>query len=150
MKGFLGKEVEKMRRSKGLWVPISGILVTFFLLSISLAEGEFIKKGREGGIAFLSGGVGLSEREILKEMGRFYSLKLIFSNKKGEYLSNVNVEVFDHMNKNILTTVTNGPWLYIDLPSGTYHLEASVRGDRKRISGISVPQRDSKVISVLW
>ncbi len=129
---------------------MAGFSVIFFLLSISLGEGEFIKKGSEGGISFLSGGVGVSEREILKEMGRPYPLKLVFSNKKGEYLSNVNVEVFDSMNKNILTIISNGPWLFIDLPSGTYHLEASVRGDRKRISEIGIPERGQKVVSVLW
>jgi len=54
----------------------------------------------EMGIAFMSGGVSQKGREILNDRGEGYSLKLIFSNEKGEYLSNV-------------------PWLFIDLPNGT-------------------------------
>lgn len=61
--------------------------VSMFLYSISLGEEEFIKEGREGGIAFLSGGVGIQEREVLSEMGKDYTLKMVFSNKRGEYFS---------------------------------------------------------------
>jgi len=131
-------------------IPIVGFLLTIFILSISSGEEEFVKRGSDRGISFLSGGVGLREREILKEMGKDYSLKMIFSNKKGEYLSDVVVKILDQDEKTILTTVSNGPWLFIDLPSGAYHLEASVRGDRKRISQVRVEEKSQKVVSVQW
>lgn len=71
-------------------------------------------------------------------MGRDYSLKLIFSNKRGEYLSDVIVKILDWNEKTILTTVSNGPWLFIDLPTGVYDLEASLKGDRKKLFDIPV------------
>ncbi len=138
-----------MRRWRWSSIPIIVFLVIVFAFSIYSAEEDFFKKGREGGIAFLSGGVGQREREILKEMGKAYSLKLIFSNKKGEYLSDVIVMVFDQKRSPILTTVSNGPWLFIDLPPGMYHLEASFKADRKR-SQIKIVTGSQKVISFQW
>lgn len=105
------------------------------MLPICSAEEDLFEIGREGDISFLSSGVGKQEREILKEIGKEYLLKLIFSNKKDKYLSNVIVKVFDQKDKTILTTVSNGPWLFIDLTSGIYHLEARLvlRKELKRL-----------------
>jgi hypothetical protein len=89
-----------MKRWKWILIPIVVFLTILFTLSIYSAEEDFFKKGKEGGIAFLSGGVGQREREILKEMGKEYSLK-----------------IFDQKNETILT-VSNGPWLFIDFPFG--------------------------------
>jgi hypothetical protein len=83
-------------------------------------------------------------------MGKDYSLKVIFSNKKGEYLSDIVVKILDQYGNTILTTVSNGPWLFVNLPSGTYNLEASVGGDRRRISRINIEGGSQKVISVQW
>lgn len=83
-------------------------------------------------------------------MGRGYSLKLIFSNQKGEYLSDVLVKILDQDENPILTTVSNGPWLFVNLPPGTYNLEASVGGDRRRISRMNIEKGTQKVVSIQW
>jgi hypothetical protein len=92
-------------------------------------RGGSFKKNSERGIAFMGGGMSQTEREILKDRGKGYSLKLIFSSKRGEFLSNVIVKVFDQKNQTMLITVSSGPWLFIDLPNGTYKIEVSFRGD---------------------
>ena len=139
-----------MRRWKLLLIPIVGFLVTIFVLSIGFGEEDFIKKGGDKGISFLSGGAGLREREILNEMGKDYPLKMVFSNKMGEFLTDVVVKILDQDENTILITVSNGPWLFVDLPTGIYHLEASVWGGRKRISQVRVEGGSQKVISVQW
>jgi hypothetical protein len=60
------------------------------------------------------------------------------------------VKVFDKKGEKILTTVSNGPWLFIGLPSGTYHLEASSKADRKSIPKIMIEKGSQKVISIQW
>lgn len=139
-----------MNRWRWSLIPMVMFLVSIFAISICSAEEDFLKKGREGGIAFLSGGVGQEEREILKEMGKEYTLKLMFSNKKGEYLSDVIVKVWDQNDKTILTTVSNGPWLFVNLPSGTYHLETGLKGNEKKISNVNIKKGTQKVISIQW
>lgn len=98
----------------------------------------------------MSGGVSQTEREILKERGKGYTLKLIFSSKKGEDLSNVIVKVLDQKNQTILLTVSNGPWLFIDLPNGIYEIEASFSSDRKEISRIKIERGKQKVFHLRW
>lgn len=75
------------------------IVASFSLLSLMVPtplKGEdFIKKGGHSNVTFLSGGVGSDERELLAKMGKNYPLKLIFSNRKGEFLSNVMVRVLE-------------------------------------------------------
>ena len=139
-----------MRGWKLLLIPIVVLLITIFVLSISSGEEDFLKKERIEGISFLSGGVGLREREILNEMGKGYPLKMVFSNKKGEYLSDVVVKILDQNDRPLLTAVSNGPWLFVDLPAGIYHLDASIGGDRKRISQVRVEKGGQKVIFVQW
>jgi len=75
---------------------------------------------------------------------------LMFSNKKGKYLSDVTVKIFDQRDETILTTVSNGPWFFIDLPSGTYDLEVSFGKNRKRISQVKVVEKSQTVIGVQW
>lgn len=138
-----------MTRWRWLMLPVIILGIVLFALSV-YSEEDFLKKGSEGRIAFLSGGVGQPEREILKERGKAYPLKLIFSNKKGEYLSDVVVKVFDRHGKVVLTTTSNGPWIFIDLPSGIYHLEASFKAEKKRIPELHIEQGTQKVFSIQW
>lgn len=139
-----------MKGWRWFFILMVGVWSVLFILSIGLGEEEFLKRGKSEGIPFLSGGVGVREREVLNEMGKSYSLKMVFSNKKGEYLSDIVVRVFDSQEKVILTTVSNGPWLFIDLPNGIYHLEASFMAERKKISQVEIKKGVQKVISFQW
>lgn len=71
-----------------------------------------MKEGSEGKIYFLSGGVGVTERDFIIKAGKTYPLKLMFSNKKGEYLSDILVKVYDKNNKVVLTTTSDGTWFF--------------------------------------
>ena len=139
-----------MERWRWLLIPLLILGMLIPVLSAYSSEESFLKKGKEGRIAFLSGGVGQEEREALKQMGREYPLKLMFSNRKGEDLSDVTVKVLDQNDKTILTTVSNGPWLFINLPPGVYHLEASFRGNMKKIAEVNIEKEGQKVIFVQW
>lgn len=132
------------------FIPLIILQMVFLGLPLYSAEEDLFNENLEKGIAFMSGGVSQTEREILKDRGKGYSLKLIFSSKSGEYLSNVIVKVFDQENQTILLTVSNGPWLFIDLPTGIFTIEASFRADRKRISRIKIEQGKQKVFHLRW
>lgn len=131
-----------------------GIVTSFSLFSLMVSpplKGEdFIKKGGHSNVTFLSGGVGSDEREVLAEMGKNYPVKLIFSNRKGEFLSNVMVRVLDKAGHPLLTTVSNGPWLFLDLPPGAYHVEATFREVRKILSPIEITEGERQVLSLIW
>jgi len=58
--------------------------------------------------------------------------------------------VLDQNDKTILTTVSNGPWLFVNLPSGTYDLETGLKGNEKKISRVNIEKGTQKVISIQW
>ena len=66
-----------------------------------------IEKQEYQGIPYLSGGVGVDEREAIAAMGKDYSLKLMFAIKGGEYLSDVKVEISDSIGKKVLEAVAD-------------------------------------------
>src|SRR4029077_14898093 len=79
------------------------------------------------GIPYISGGVGTDEREILLQMSQDDNLQLIFAAQNGEYLSDVNVVITKGKGQQVLSTVTQGPWLFTKLPAGPYEVTAEAK-----------------------
>lgn len=119
---------------KRWWVClILGLFFTTAYMSplLGVEPTHFIKKGVEGDISYLTGGVGLEERQALESMAQGYNLKLVFAISSGEYLSGLSVILQDEEERTILHTVSNGPWFFVKLPPGIYSVIVSV-GDRKQ------------------
>jgi hypothetical protein len=85
-----------------------------------------IEKKDYQGIPYVSGGVGVDEREAFAAMSKDYSLKLIFAIKSGEYLSDVKVEISDSIGKKVLEAVADGPWFFTNLPPGKYKVNVTM------------------------
>ncbi|MBK1642750.1 hypothetical protein CKO12_12900 [Chromatium okenii] len=84
-----------------------------------------------GGIRYVSGGVGESERNELKALSSQFNLHLLFATQgSGEYLSAVRVNILDARNTQVLTAESRGPWFYVQLPPGDYSLEVTPTGRR--------------------
>jgi hypothetical protein len=58
-----------------------------------------------------------------------YSIRLEFSNARAEYLSGEEVVIYDDANRPILSLACEDPWLLLDLPPGTYLVEARIQGE---------------------
>ena len=84
------------------------------------------------GITYLSGGVGLDERETLSHIGQDYDLKLGFAEKAGNYLSDVEVRIKDAGSNTILEAVSQGPWFFAKLPAGKYTILATMKGETRQ------------------
>lgn len=72
-----------------------------------------------------NGGISLEERESAPLRGT----RLEFFVSSGAYLSDVHVIVTDADGGTVVDAVTNGPWLILDLPDGTYDVNVSVDGE---------------------
>jgi hypothetical protein len=113
-------------------VTLGGVCVFLLgLLSVGLPSDlsglpPEIKMDR--GIMYVSGGIGLDERETLRLVGQDYDLRLSFAEKAGNYLSDVEVVIKDAGGKTALETVSQGPWFFAKLPEGRYTILASTKG----------------------
>ena len=97
---------------------VKGVLVATLGLgtSLALAEGE--------NYITWNGGVGIDNRAVAPTTGT----KLIFVTDQGRFLADVHVTVKDSEDKTLVDTTTEGPWLILDLPHGTYNVTAEFEG----------------------
>ncbi len=77
------------------------------------------------GISYLSGGIGLEEREALRTMAKEDNLKLSFALQNRDYLGGAKVLIKDDKGKKVLEAVSDGPLFFTKLPAGNYTVEAT-------------------------
>lgn len=94
-------------------------LMTFLLLAMALVNVQASQ------VETLSAGVGEEDRQ---QQGG-YSLKVVTFVHGGPFLSNVAIRIKDLGSGEVLVDEkAQGPWLYVDLPAGSYSILA-VRGN---------------------
>jgi len=82
----------------------------------------------QGGVSFVSGGVGDEERQALQAMSKRFDLKLTMALTDGTFISDVGVRILDAHGKAVLDTTSNGPLLYAQLAPGTYTVKCVLNG----------------------
>lgn len=90
-----------------------------------------------GQVDYLSGGIGTDQSASLKQEMRHYSLTLEFAGRAGdsnEYLADIPVNITDAHGRQVLSTVTEGPFLLASLPDGRYSVTATYNGQTQRRS----------------
>jgi exopolysaccharide biosynthesis predicted pyruvyltransferase EpsI len=94
----------------------------------------------EKGVRYLTGGIGSSEREVMENWRANRDLKLIFAESSGHFLSDVKVVIQDRTAREILSVLTNGPWLYVELSPGTYRVRATFEGVTQEITKLRIAE----------
>ncbi|HXG22501.1 MAG TPA: carboxypeptidase regulatory-like domain-containing protein [Methylomirabilota bacterium] len=101
------------------------------------------------GILYRSGGIGLDEREALRAVSKEHNLKVTFALQRGNYLSDVNLTIQDAKGRNILATVSQGPWFFATLPPGQYTVTAEMMGVTQR-QRVQAPGKGQVQLSFYW
>ncbi|HKT34022.1 MAG TPA: hypothetical protein VJR03_04270 [Nitrospira sp.] len=105
---------------------------------------------RAGNVRYFTAGVGLEERQA--EYPPF-SLKLIFTAGGKPYLSGVDV-LIQPLTGGAVIKIPNeqiqGPWLFVDLPSGTYDIVATYGGQTRSSKGVTITAGKSKTLYLRW
>jgi hypothetical protein len=76
----------------------------------------------------VSGGVSLNARDNLRAQVPPHNVKMVFALNTGNYVSDVQVQVKNKAGRMVLNDVSNGPWLYAQLPAGSYTATATYNG----------------------
>lgn len=105
----------------------SALLLLFINLNLhQIASAEmFVEKGEVNGVSYATGGVGIEERQAMEKMAGDFNLKVVLAGESGSYLSGLMVYIEDMNGKMVFECVTKGPWLYVELPQGTYRVTSS-------------------------
>ena len=91
-----------------------------------------------GGIAYITGGVTIDERQEMMAQRNNYSLLLKVAAKSGKYLGDSVVKITDQDGATVFECTTDGPWLLVDLPVGRYTVSAT---------GLNITQSQKILIS---
>lgn len=94
------------------------------LLNLALAGSALFTQGYalSQDIIMFNGGISEDERALAPNSGTRLSF---FLASGGSYLSEVSVRVRDQDGNEIVDTLTEGPWLVLDLPPGRYQVIAT-------------------------
>jgi hypothetical protein len=110
---------------------------------------DYLPLYRTAGIRYFSVGVGVEEREATYPP---FSLKLVFTAGGKPYLAGVDVTI--QPAKGAAITIpreqVEGPWLFVDLPSGTYDISATYGEHKQALKGIKVVGGKQKTVYLRW
>jgi hypothetical protein len=102
-----------------------------------------------GSVPAVSGGVSLNARDNLRSQVPPHNVKMVFALNTGNYVSDVGVQVKNSAGKMVLDDVSNGPWLYAQLPPGSYTATATYNG-KAVTHRFSVGSRGVKTAQFRW
>lgn len=87
------------------------------------------------GRPYVSGGIGLGEREELAHLRQQFSLRVATAARgSGAYLAAVQVTIDDNASRRVFERALAGPVLLVDLAPGRYTVEArNLQGERQRV-----------------
>ena len=143
-----------IRRSAPL-AALAAVPLAFILAQPAPAAARNIDSGMitsetAQGYAFMSGGVGTEERNVMQRKAGAYDLDLSFANKQGQYLSDVKVIIDDQHGKQLVDSTTTGPLFYIDLPAGKYDVKASFDNKTEEIKNLNISKNHSTKELLHW
>ncbi len=101
-------------------------------------------------IRYFSVGIGQVEREATYPP---FSLKLVFTAGGKPFVTGVGVALRAAKGSTVLTVPAEqitGPWLFIDLPDGTYDVVATLGGHAQQAKGIKVKRGKVTTQHVRW
>ena len=88
----------------------------------------------QGDVRYVMGGIGLDESQEMKSMESQYSLAVTFAeqdNGKADYLADIPVTIRNSSGQTVLSVKSDGPYLLVKLPPGSYDITASHAGTPK-------------------
>jgi len=133
--------------------------VAYFLLLLAstglpggpaLADQPALDVKTAGNVSYVSGGVGVSERQALDQVKSQYNLHLLFAyGKSGAYLADVRVKITKASGGEVLDGVSAGPYFYARLPAGHYRVSADNAGQMQTKS-VTVPATGAVSADFYW
>jgi len=105
-------------------------------------------------IRYLSGGTCIDSVTQIKNLAKTYPLEVVLVQKtddydKESYIADVLVKITDGRDQVILTVVTEGPYLLVDLPDGHYQIMGDFNGVSKARK-VTIKKNQHSRIVLLW
>lgn len=104
---------------------------------------------QQGGVEFVSGGVGLDESKALQAARSQWPLSLRFTGRDAEFIADVHVQIVDAHGASVLDATARGPYMLVRVRPGRYTVHVSHNGVDKT-SAVTVGSNGSARASFIW
>lgn len=104
----------------------------------------------QAGVPFMSGGIGVEERNQMRQAAKSYNLGLSFAGKSRGYLTDVSVVINDDKGQQVLSSANTGPWFYVQLPPGKYTVKATYNGKVREVKNLRLKKDSGVRQTVYW
>ena len=135
--------------SLALAVAVFGVVLPIDALS---ADQMPMHNMHAGDVSYLTGGIGSSEAESMREAAKDYALEIVFVQKlkeQEEFISDVKVQIQDTQKNMVLDVITEGPFLLVNLPNGKYVITAEFNSDTKQ-QKVNVGAKNHQKVVFWW
>lgn len=136
---------------KKIILPVIAHFVVLGLMASNFVSGvaaEELTVKTSNGFSYLSGGFGEDERERLRNIAGD-NLELSFALQNKNYLGGANVLIKDARGNNVLEAISEGPLFLVDLPAGSYTVEATAMGKTLK-QAVHVPSKGHAQVYFAW
>jgi hypothetical protein len=90
------------------------------------------------------------ELRRVNDPARDHGLNLGFAEVSGAFLGDVTVVIEDRSGKELVNTLVDGPWFFVPLPAGTYHVKATFDDQVKHIKNLRLAETQVTMMVVYW
>jgi hypothetical protein len=146
------KKKSEVCTMKKIILPVIAHFVVLGLMASNFVSGiaaEELTAKTSNGVSYLSGGFGEDERERLRNIAGGDNLELSFALQNKEYLGGANVLIKDAKGNNVLEAISEGPLFLVDLPAGSYTVEATAMGKTLK-QAVHVPSKGHAQVYFAW
>ena len=126
---------------------VIGIVVA--IVSFGASTAFALTTNTTNGITYLTGGITVDERQEMAEQRKNFSLLLKLAAKSGRYLGDVSVNITDGKGAAVFESTTDGPWLMVNLPAGSYTLKAT-NGGVSQSQKIGIGPNARRELTMFW
>ena len=122
-------------------------------LAVPAVHAQLPPSRTQDGVSWVSGGIGEGSAAEFKAAQSSYSLSIEMSRRaspKNEYVSDADVKIFDAKGTAVLHAKADGPFMLVKLPSGSYHVEATLDGRTAKSGVLKVGGKGSVHASLVF
>jgi hypothetical protein len=124
-------------------------VATAMVAAPALAASTLPRLEHQGGIAYISGGIGLSGQHAIEATARDYNLRISNANKAGDFTAGTNVVIRGRSGRALLDVADTGPLFFARLPPGDYVIRAVNEGVERR-RDVRISANRSTILHLIW
>lgn len=117
------------------------------LLALAIVFSPVVSSAQE--VKYLTGGIGLTEREQMAAAEKDYNLKVEMATTAGFYVANAHVIIWDKAGAMILEATSDGPLMLVSLPAGTYNVNI-IYQDKEQKKTVTLDGKSSRKLVFVW